>query len=93
MLAGCASEAGYDKSAVPKATVAAREAETNCERDVTASNFNASKFMACRVAAERNFMMAIHMQKMDAFDTYASKMLALADDYRGRLEKQLASVS
>jgi hypothetical protein len=37
--------------------------------------------MACRVAAERNFAMAIQLPKMDAFDTYAAQMMALAADY------------
>jgi outer membrane murein-binding lipoprotein Lpp len=81
MLAGCASEPGYDRSAVPQATAAARQAAAMCEKEQTPSKFSASKFMACRVAAERNFAMAIHLPKMDAFDTYADKMLALAADY------------
>jgi hypothetical protein len=81
MLAGCASGPGYDKSAVPDATAAMRHATAMCEKEQTASQFNASKFMACRVAAERNFAMAIDLPKMDAFDTYAAKMLALAADY------------
>lgn len=84
MLAGCASEPGepaYDKSAVPDATASARQAETLCEKEQAPSKINASEFMACRLAAERNFAMAIHVRKMDAFDTYADKMLALAADY------------
>jgi hypothetical protein len=76
MLAGCASGPGYDKSAVPNATAAMRQATAMCEKEQTAS-----KFMACRVAAERNFAMAIHLPKMEAFDTYDAKMLALAADY------------
>ena len=82
-LAGCASEPserGYDKSAVPDATAAMRQATTMCEKEQPPAKFNASKFMACRVAAERNFAMAIHLPKMDVFDTYADKMLALAAD-------------
>ena len=81
MLAGCASGPGYDKSAVPNATAAMRQATAMCEKEQTASKFTASKFMACRVAAERNFVTAIHLPKMDAFETYADKMLALAADY------------
>jgi len=81
MLAGCASGPDYDKSAVPNATAAMRQATAMCEKEQTASQFNASKFMACRVTAERNFAMAIHVRKMDVFDTYADKMLALTADY------------
>jgi hypothetical protein len=81
MLAGCASGPGYDKSAVPNATAAMRQAMAMCEKEQPPTKFTASKFMACRVAAERNFVMAIHLPKMDAFDTYAAKMLALAADY------------
>jgi PBP1b-binding outer membrane lipoprotein LpoB len=80
MLAGCVSGPGYDKSAVPEATAAARQAAAMCEKEQPPSKFSASKFMACRVTAERNFAMAIHLPKMDAFDTYADKMLALAAD-------------
>ena len=80
-LAGCASEPGYDKSAVPDATPAARQAAEMCEKEQAPAKFSASKFMACRVAAERNFAMAIHMRKMDVFDTYAARMLTLAADY------------
>ena len=48
MLAGCASGPGYDKSAVPNATAAMRQATAMCEKEQTASKFTASKFMACR---------------------------------------------
>ena len=85
MLAGCADTTNkadtYNKSAVPNATAVMRQATAVCEKEQTASQFNASKFMACRVAAERNFAMAIDLPKMDAFDTYAAKMMALASDY------------
>ena len=98
MLAGCASEPGYDKSAVPNATAAARQQTAICEKEQTPSKFTASKFMACRVAAERDFVMAIHLPKMDAFDTYADKMLALAADYDAghinlkRMDRRAASI-
>src|SRR5689334_1283668 len=81
MLAGCASEPGYDKSAVPEATAGARQAAAMCEKEQNPSKFTASQFMACRLAAERNFVTAIHVRKMAAFDSYADKMLALAADY------------
>jgi hypothetical protein len=81
MLAGCASEPSYDKSAMLKATDAVNQATAMCEKEQTPSKFTAYKFMACRVAAERNFAMEIHLSKMDVFDIYADKMLALAADY------------
>ena len=98
MLAGCASEPGYDKTAVPDATAAMRQATALCEKEQTASKFTASKFMACRVAAERNFAMAIHLPKMDAFDAYAAQMMALAADYNAgriylkRMDARAASI-
>ena len=74
MLAGCASRAPlYDKSAVPNATAAMREATALCEKEQTAF-----KFTLCQVAAQRDFAVAIHLPRMDAFDIYAAKMLALA---------------
>jgi hypothetical protein len=82
LLAGCANEpTNYDKAAVPDATAELRQATTLCEEKQTPAKFNASQFMTCRVAAERNFAMAIHVRKMEAFDIYAGKMLALAADY------------
>jgi hypothetical protein len=88
MLAGCASgPAGYDKSAVPNATAAMRQAMAICEKEQTAS-----KITACDVAAQHDFAEAIHLTKMDAFDTYAAKMMALAAAWdAGRVSKnQLA---
>ena len=76
MLAGCASEPGYDKSAVPNATAAMRQATAMCEKEQTAS-----KYTACEVAAQRDFAVASHLPKMDAFDAYAAQMMALAADY------------
>jgi hypothetical protein len=85
MLAGCADTYNkadtYNISAVPNATAAMRQATAVCEKEQTVSQFDASKFMACRLAAERNFAMAIDLLKMDVFDTYAAKMMALAADY------------
>ena len=98
MLSGCASEPGYDKSAMPNATAAMRQATAMCEKEQPPTKFTASKFMACRVAAERNFAMAIHLPKMDVFDTYADKMLALAADYDAghinlkRMDRRAASI-
>ena len=98
MLAGCASAPGYDKSAVPNATAAMRQETAMCEKEQAPTKFTASKFMACRVAVERNFAMAIYVRKMDAFDTYADKMLALAADYDAghinlkRMDRRAASI-
>ena len=82
ILAGCANEPpNYDKAAVPDATAQLRQATSLCEEKQTPEKFNASQFMTCRVAAERNFAMTIHVRKMEAFNAYADKMLALAADY------------
>jgi hypothetical protein len=87
LLAGCASGPGYDKSAVPNATAAMRQVTAMCEKEQTAS-----KITACEVAAQRDFAVAIHLPKMDAFDAYAAKMTALAAAWdAGRLSpRQLA---
>jgi hypothetical protein len=83
---------------VPEATAEARQAAAMCEKEQTPAKFSASKFMACRLAAERNFAMAIHVRKMDVFDTYADKMLALAADYDAghislkRMDRRAASI-
>ena len=98
MLSGCASEPGYDKSAMPNATAAMRQATAMCEKEQPPTKFTASKFIACRVAAERSFAMAIHVRKLDAFDTYADKMQALAADYDAghmspkRMDSRAASI-
>ena len=73
MLAGCAGS--YDRSAVPAAAAAMRRAVASCEKEQTAS-----KFTACKVAAQHDFAMAIHLPNMDAFDAYAAQMMALAAD-------------
>ena len=64
-----------------------------CEKEQTAS-----KITACDVAAQHDFVVAIHLQKMDAFDAYAAQMMALAADWdagrvsRGRLAARSASI-
>ena len=69
-----------------------------CEEEKPPTKFTASKFMTCRVAAERNFAMAIHVRKMEAFNAYADKMLALAADYDAghidlkRMDRRAASI-
>lgn len=79
-LAGCATEPSYDKSAVRGAAAALRQATAICEKEQSPAKFTASQFMACRLAAERDFTLAIHVRKPGAFDIYADKMLALAAD-------------
>ena len=84
MLAGCSSGRLYDKSAVSGATAAMREATALCEKEQTAS-----KLTACHLAAERNFAVAIHLPKMEAFDTYSARMMTLAADWEaGRLSQK-----
>ena len=93
VLSGCASGPGYDKSAVPDATAAMRRAMVICEKEQTAS-----KITACDVAAQHDFVVAIHLQKMDAFDAYAAQMMALAADYDAgrinlkRMDRRAASI-
>jgi hypothetical protein len=90
MLAGCASGPGHDKSAVPDAAAAMRRATAICEKE---QKQTASTFTACEVAAQRDFAVASHLPKMDAFDAYAAQMMALAADWEaGRVRpKQLAA--
>jgi hypothetical protein len=79
LLAGCAPT--YDRTAVPDATLALHQVVSACEaKQSTKTVKNYSEFTACEVAAERNFAAAIHLQHMDAFETYAAQMLALAAD-------------
>jgi hypothetical protein len=86
MLAGCA--ASYDKSAVPDAAATMRRAMAACDKEQSGS-----KFTACALAAQRDFALAIHLPKMDAFDAYAARMIALAVDREaGRISpKQMAA--
>lgn len=86
MLSGCA--ATYDKSAVPDAAANMRQAMAICDQELTPS-----KITACDVAAQREFAMAIHLPKMDAFEAYAARMMALTADLEaGRVSpKQMAT--
>jgi hypothetical protein len=87
MLTGCVSEPGYDKSAVPNASAAMRQATAICQKERTAA-----RYTACEVTAQRDFAVAIHLRNMDAFDAYAAQMMALAGDWdAGRVgRRQLA---
>jgi hypothetical protein len=73
-LAGCARD--YDQSALPAASFEMRIAMDRCTAAVNARK-NYSEFAACQVAAERTFAEAIRLQKMDVFEAYAARMLAL----------------
>lgn len=84
MLTACSTT--YDLSAVPQATAAMDQATALCERDV---HQNHSQYTACRLAAERSFANSIHLARMELFETYAARMLALAADRdAGRLNQQ-----
>lgn len=76
-LWGCA--ASYDKAALQVAALNLHQDVLACEtRQVTNTIKNYSDFTACQVAAERNFAAAIHLKNMDAFETYAARMMQLA---------------
>jgi hypothetical protein len=86
MLAGCAGS--YDKAAVADAAAAMRRAMATCDEEQTPS-----RITACAVAAQRDFAVAIHLPKMEAFNAYAAQMMALAADLEaGRIgPKQMAA--
>ncbi len=79
LLAGCADT--YDKSAMPKAAAYLQQATARCEGKWTAKELSGySAWQACQLAAERGFAQAIALRRMDAFETYAAQMMALAAD-------------
>jgi hypothetical protein len=79
LLAGCA--ASYDQTAVPDASHDLQVAMNRCEADQAAKDHRSyAEFAACQVAAERAFALAIHLQKMDVFETYAGRMQQLGAD-------------
>ena len=82
MLAGCASEQlGYDKSAVPDARAAARQAFGGCQARLAAQDIKSNSEMAsCSLAAERGYFTAIKLKNMDSFDAYAADYRTLAAD-------------
>lgn len=84
ILAGCTQ--AYDRDALPDASTTLHQATTHCEMEQTAlARKNYSQFTACQLAAERDFAHAIHLVKMEAFETYAAQMMALAADRDGGL--------
>ena len=78
-LAGCAGT--YDRSAVPGATTAMRQASDRCTAGRAAQELKSySALEACSLAAQRTFVTSINLKNMDAFEEYAAAMQSLADD-------------
>ena len=79
ILTGCA--AGYDKTAMPDASVTVRQASLGCEvRWAVKEVKTYSEMAACSLAAERRFFTAIKLKKMDKFEAYAASYRTLAAD-------------
>lgn len=77
LLAACAQ--AYDRQALPAAALTLQKDVFACEsKQEVRPVKNFSQFTACQVAAERNFANSIHLAKMDVFETYADRMMALA---------------
>jgi len=85
LLAGC--EHNFDRSELRGAANVYQQDMFACRvKQMRKTVKNYSEFAGCQVAAERAFAMTIHLQKMEAFEAYAAKMLALgADRDAGRL--------
>ena len=78
-LAACAST--YDKSAVPAATTAMRQASDRCTAGRAAQELKSyAALEACSLAAQRTFLTSINLKNMDAFEEYAAAMQSLAND-------------
>jgi hypothetical protein len=79
MLAGCADT--YNKSVMPSAAAGLQQETAGCKARWTAKELrNYSEWQACQLTAERGFVTAISLTKMDAFEAYATDMRALAAD-------------
>jgi len=79
ILTACA--AGYDKTALPGASVAVHQAYEDCSARWAAKTIKTYAEMAsCSLAAERGFFTAIKLQKMDRFEAYAASYQTLAAD-------------
>jgi hypothetical protein len=79
MLTGCAN--GYDKAAVPGASVAVVRAYDGCQTRYAAHDIKTySDMAACGLAARRDFYTAIKLERMDRFEAYAVSYQALAAD-------------
>ena len=78
LLGACAHP--YDREALPAAALTYHQEIFVCESQPISNATNYSQDTACQVAAERNFAKAIHLVKMDVFEAYAARMMALAAD-------------
>jgi hypothetical protein len=79
MLAGCAD--GYDKAAVPDASVALVKAYDGCQTRFAAHDIKTYSEMAiCGLAARRAYFTAVKLQNMDRFEAYAANYQTLAAD-------------
>ena len=79
LLAACADT--YNKSVMPKAAANLQQETVGCKARWTAKEFrNYSEWQACQLRAERGFATTINLTRMDAFETYAAEMRALAAD-------------
>jgi hypothetical protein len=92
LLAGC--EHTFDRAELRAASNVYQQDIFACRaKQIRRTVKNYSEFAGCQVAAERAFAMTIHLQKMEAFDAYAAKMLALgADRDAGRLSLEQTRV-
>ena len=76
-LTACAD--GYDKTAMPDASVTERQASVNCVTKWAVKEITTySELAACNLAAERRYFTAIKLQKMDRFEDYAVRYQTLA---------------
>lgn len=81
LLAGCSTY--YDKSAVPDADAAWKQASQDCKAKEAAHEFKThSEMAACSLAADRAYYAAVKLKAMYKFDDYAAnyqKLAALQD--------------
>ena len=88
MLTGCATY--YDKSAVPDASAALKQASGDCEARAAHDITTNSQMAACNLAAERAYYTTVKLKAMYKFDDYAvsyQKLAALQDANRISDEK------
>jgi hypothetical protein len=79
LLSGCA---GYDRFAEPSASLALDRAMDRCRHSPPQDQSQKhSEFMACELAAERDFALATRTERMDAFAVYARQMQQVAADW------------
>ena len=77
VLTACA--AGYDRTALPDASVSVRQASLGCEVKWAVQEIKTySEMAACSLAAERRFFTAIKLRKMNKFEAYAASYQTLA---------------